>query len=245
MVGRQSLSDDALTGMQRSHFIAAAIPLAACSAAACAGKTGEQIGLVETAAQFDLHAFESAVATTAEFRQVWDAGPLQPRVLGSVKNSLNGLQFGFDVEPSNIATAFVAHSDSNLLLYDDTAWSTYLLGQLFGVKDPTGATVQTNIFAPVRSGSTMADPSDPHGFYQDASVTALQRRSVKFFVCNTALVQQADAIARAGTTRQSPQEIADALRAHLLPGVMLLPSGVATIAYLQSRHHYVYTVGGG
>ncbi len=231
--------------MQRKSFLVSAVPLAACATAACAGKGSAEIGLVESAAQFDVRAFDKLVATNAEFRQVWDAGELQPRILGGVKNSLNGLQFGFNVPPANIAMALVAHNTSNLLLYDDTAWSTYLLGQLFGVKDPTGATVQTNIFAPSRSVNSTADPSDVHGFYQDASIATLQRRGVHFFICNTALVQQAELIVRAGATRQSPQEVADALRSHLLPGTMLVPSGVATIAYLESRYHYGYAAGAG
>ena len=228
--------------MQRSSFLAAAVPLAACATAACGNAAGG-IGLVETAEQFDARAFQKAVATTAEFRQVWDAAELQPRILGGVKNSLNGLQFGFSVAPANIATAFVAHNTSNLLLYDDEAWSTYLLGQLFGVKDPTGATVQTNIFAPSRASSSSQDPSDLHGFYQDASITTLQRRGVHFFVCNTALVEQASAIVRAGATRETPQDVANNLRAHVLPGVMLVPSGVAAIAFLQGRYHYTYASG--
>ncbi|HTV92222.1 MAG TPA: hypothetical protein VMG98_05860 [Verrucomicrobiae bacterium] len=231
--------------MQRKSFLVSAVPLAACATAACAGKGSSEIGLVETAAQFDVAAFEKLVATNAEFRQVWDAGELQPRILGGVKNSLNGMQFGFNVSPANVAMAFVAHNTSNLLLYDDTAWTTYSLGQLFGVKDPTGAVVQTNIFAPSRSMNSTADPSDIHGFYQDASITTLQRRGVRFFICNTALTEQAGAIVRAGAARQSPQEVADALRSHLLPGVMLVPSGVAAIGYLQSRYRYAYITGGG
>ncbi len=228
--------------MQRSSFLAAAVPLAACATAACSGKTGAPIGLVEMANQFDRDAFEKAVATSAQFRQVWDAGALEPRMLGGVKNGLNGLQFGFDVAPSNIATAFVAHNTSNLLLYDDQAWSTYLLGQLFAVKDPTGAVVQTNIFAPSRATGSK-DPNDPHGFYQDASIATLQRRGVRFFICNTALVQHAETIVRAGASRQSAIEVASALRAHLVPGTMLVPSGVAAIAYLQARYRYTYASG--
>lgn len=228
--------------MQRKSFLVSAVPLAACATAACAG-TGSQIGLVETAAQFDVAAFDKLVATNAQVRQVWDAGELQPRILGGIKNGLNGLQFGFSVSPANIATAFVAHNTSNLLLYDDTAWSKYLLGQLFGVKDPTGATVQANIFAPSRSTSSSSNPSDIHGFYQDASITALQRRGVRFFVCNTALVEQASAIVRAGATRETEQGVANDLRAHLLPGVTLVPSGVAAIAYVQARYRYAYMTG--
>ena len=230
--------------MQRSRFLAAAVPMAACATAACAGKARESIGLVESAAQFDVHAFDQAVATSAPFRQVWDANALQPRILGNVKNSLNGLQFGFNEPPSNIAMAFITHNTSNLLLYDDAAWTTYLLGDLYGVKDPRGATVQTNIFAAARATSSSNDPNDVHGFYQDASVQVLQRRGVRFFLCNVALVQQAEEIVHAGAAKQSPADVAQDLRDHLLPGVMLVPSGVSALAYLQSKHGYTYATGG-
>lgn len=172
---------------------------------------------------------------------MWDAGELHPQILGAVKNSLNGLQFGFGIAAGRLATAFVAHVLSNLLLYDETAWSTYRLGELFGVKDPSGNVVQTNIFATSRVTSSSFDPNDIHGFYQDASVATLQRRGVIFCACNTALVQHAFAIVSAGGANgQSADAVADTLRAHLLPGVMLVPSGGAAIAVLQSKYHYAY-----
>jgi intracellular sulfur oxidation DsrE/DsrF family protein len=79
------------------------------------------------------------------------------------------------------------------------------------------------------------------GFYQDASIAALQKRGVMFFACNTALVQQAHQIADSGVAKnQSPDDIARTLQRSLLPGVMLVPSGVAVVAYLQSRDRYGY-----
>lgn len=226
--------------MQRSTFLAASIPLAACATAACAGKTTESIGLVETKAQFDFAGFAKAVDKAADVRQVWDANELHPQILGGVKNSLNGLQFGFGIDPTRISMVLVAHGPSNVLLYDASAWATYQLGDLFKVQDPRGNTVPTNIFAPSRSTSESSDPNDLHGFYQDASITTLQRRGVIFCVCNTALVEGAQTIVRAGGSNESVDAVADALRAHLLPGVILVPSGSATVALLQSRYHYAY-----
>lgn len=227
--------------MQRSTFLAGGVPLAACATAACAGKTPEKIGLVEMKTQFDLAGFTRAVDRTADVRQVWDAGELHPQILGSVKNGLNGLQFGFGIAADRLATAFVTHAQSNLLLYDDTAWKKYSLGELFAVKDPSGSIVATNIFAASRSLGDRSDPGDVHSFYQDASVTTLQRRGVIFCACNTALVQQADAIVNAGGAGgQSAEAVADALRSRLLPGVILVPSGVAAIVLLQSRYRYAY-----
>lgn len=222
----------------RSTFISASLVLAAAASAADPSEAAD-VGLVERAGEFDVAAFSKRVSQDADIRQVWDAGKLNPMVLGAVKNSLNGLQFGFGIPPSRIATAFVAHNDSNVLLYGDAAWTTYQIGQVFAVHDPTGATVTSNIFAPARNTSATTDPSDVHGFYQDASITTLQKRGVLFFICNTALVQQSHQIANSGVAPgQSPGDIARGLRRSLLPGVTLVPSGVAVIAFLQSRYHY-------
>jgi intracellular sulfur oxidation DsrE/DsrF family protein len=228
--------------MQRSMFLNSTVAAAAaCAAVGCTAKAGA-IGLVETASQFNTAAFDKLVSKDAEIRHVWDAGSLHPQILGGVKNGLNGIQFGFGVKPERIATALVAHNESNLMLYDDSLWSEFHLGDIFGVRDPGGNLVVSNIFAPARSANTVADPSDVRGYYQDASVEALQRRGVMFFACNTALVQQAERIVNAGGAKgKSAADIANQLRAHVLPGVIVVPSGVGTIAYLQSRYHYAYT----
>ena len=67
-----------------------------------------------------------------------------------------------------------------------------------GGQSATGALVTSNIFGAARSTNTIADPSDVHGYYQDASIATLQRRGVMFFIFNTALVQQANQILAAG-----------------------------------------------
>ena len=223
--------------MQRSVFIGASLVAASALSAAEA----DAIGMVEKAGEFDVAALNKLVSRSAEVRQVWDAGKLYPQILGGVKNSLNGLQFGFGIAATRLATAFVTRNESNLLLYGNAVWTEYRLGELFRVHDPSGAIVTANIFAPAHSTSMLADPSDPRGFYQDASIETLQKRGVLFFACNTALVQQAGQIATAGAAKgQSADDVARALRKSLLPHVMLVPSGVGTVAYLQSRYQYAY-----
>jgi len=197
--------------------------------------------LVEKSGEFDSGAFTKRVSRPADIRQVWDAGKLYPQILGGVKNSLNALQFSLGISADRLATALVTHNESNVLLYGNDAWARYNLGQVIGVHDPTGAVVSSNIFASARSTKTMTGPSDVHGYYQDASIETLQRRGVMFFVCNTALVQHAETIVAAGTaTGRDAEKVAETLRKSLLPGAMLVPSGVAIIALLQSRHHYAY-----
>jgi len=223
--------------MQRSVFIGASLV----AAAALSADEADAAALVEKAGEFDVAGFNRLVSRSAEVRQVWDAGKLYPQILGGVKNSLNGLQFGFGIAATRLATAFVTRNDSNLLLYGNAAWTEYRLGELFSVRDPNGAVVGANIFAPARSTSMLADPSDPHGFYQDASIEALQKRGVLFFVCNTALVQHASQIVNGGAAKgKSADDVARALRKSVLPHVTLVPSGVGTVAYLQARYQYAY-----
>jgi intracellular sulfur oxidation DsrE/DsrF family protein len=225
--------------VNRSDFLGASLAMSASRVLADSG--GPAFDLVEKPGEFDLAAFTKRVSRPAEIRQVWDAGKLYPQILGGVKNSLNGLQFGFHIAADEVALAFVTHNESNVLLYGSDVWARYNLGQVIGVHDPSGAVVSSNIFAPARSTNATADPSDVHGYYQDASIATLQRRGVMFFICNTALVQQARQIVDAGAARnETADQVARALRGSLLPGAMLVPSGVATIALLQSRHHYAY-----
>ena len=199
------------------------------------------IGLVESAREFDLSAFRRTFDRDADVRQVWDAAAIHPQLLGSIKNSLNGLEFGFDVPRERIVTAVVARNTSTLVLLDNAAWRQYRLGEVFGVRDPRGATVLENIFWPARSTNRSADPGDPRGFFQDASVQTLQRRNAGFCVCNTALVEQSQIIVNAGAANgESAERVAASLRAHIVHGAMLVPSGVAAVAYLQSRYRYSY-----
>jgi intracellular sulfur oxidation DsrE/DsrF family protein len=58
----------------------------------------------------------------------------------------------------------------------------------------------------------------------------LQARHVSFFACNNAL---ADLARRTGTTP-------DVLRSHVLPGMMVVPAGVAAINALQEERFTLF-----
>ena len=225
--------------MNRSLFLGAGAALV-CGAAACAGSSAGTIGGIETAAQFNGAAFARAVDKPADIRLAFDASQLYAPLLGAVMNALNGYQFGYAIKPERIALAVVAHGAANVLLYDDAAWAKYNLGATFGVKDPSGTTITSNIFAPPDATFTMTDdPNDPHGSYHRAFIGSLQTRGVVFTVCNTALWEQAQTIA-ASAPGDSVETIAQFLRSHLVPGAILVPSGISTIGLLQYRYHYAY-----
>lgn len=231
--------------MQRRAFLASTA-LAATSAVACAqsGRSGA-LELVETSAQFDRAAFAKMVdAPGALARQLWDSGTYDPLVLGAIKNALNGWQFGFGLAPEKIAMVACFHGAANAYLYNEYIWQRYHLGQALGFKDPSGTIVATNIFYPARTTiDIMADPNDPQGMYQDATIQALQRRGVVFLACHTAaadLARELVAGSAAPHGMTAPTVLKD-LVGNLVPRASVVPSQVATIGYLQLRYHYAYT----
>jgi intracellular sulfur oxidation DsrE/DsrF family protein len=228
--------------MQRRRFLSAAATGAAVGLAACAKGRSAELQLIEPASQFDRAAFEKIAAVPADIRQAWDGRGYHPEILGNIKNAYNGYQFGFGIKPERISIALVLHGDGTAYAYDDATWQKYKIGESLGLKDPSGNYVTTNVFAHARSAAeTAADPNDPKGMYQDATVEALQRRRLAVMVCHVAVAQQARVLASSGIVHgMSAQEILSDLASHLIPGVLVVPSGVSAIGLLQHRYGYVY-----
>lgn len=221
--------------------------------------------LVEPRSAFDLRRLESVLGRPAQIRQMWENVAIRPGVFINIKNALNGLVFGFGYAPQSISMAVVNHGPSAAYAYDDSIWSKYRIGEFlgyppsgqpgnplaaaaqhlaasFGFAHPEGAPMK-NVFYPRRTALTgPADPNDEHSPYQDASIEALQHRGVVFLLCHTAVVEQAriivrDGFAPAGTAANA---VCKDILTHLLPGTVVVPSGVAAVAVLQQRFGYTY-----
>lgn len=231
--------------MNRSAFLASASLAALSGATAGAAETvpgGSHF--VERRANFDLQAFESAVDPPGvEIRQLWEVVAFHPQVFGNVKNALNGLQFGFGHSASQIGMVFAPHGPSSAYTYTDYVWSKYKIGQAFSLKDAQGNPVASNVFlAPAKTPDRNADPDDPTSIYQDTSIQTLQSRNVVFLTCHTAVEEQARNLIKGGfaPAGMTPQDVADDILTHLIPGTHVVPAMVAAIAVLQVRHHYSY-----
>jgi hypothetical protein len=217
----------------------AAGTLAAADAAAIPGGTH----FVERRADFDAAAFAAAVGRPARIRQVYEAVGFHANVLDSAKNSFNGLRFGFGYPADSIAIALAAHGPSAALTYDDGVWKKYHIGELFAINDASGAPATANAsFAARAAFDPGTDPDDPGGSFQDASIQTLQRRGLIVLTCHTAVEEQARAIVRRGFApgSASAAEVAADILTHLIPGALVVPSMVATLAVLQSVYHYSY-----
>ena len=190
--------------------------------------------------------FDHLMALPAEVKQVFDISAIGGgKFLSNIKNSLNGLQFGFSIPKAQTQIVAALHGPANLLNYDDYVWEKYRVGEWFNIADPaTGKPTQRNLYYPSKAGKDLhyaaQDPNDEDSPDQDASIQGLQARGVTFLSCHTALEEQARALIRQWKLPQAPEEIVKDMLAHALPGVLVVPSMVACLALLQSRGHYSY-----
>jgi hypothetical protein len=230
--------------VERKTFLAAGALVAALATDACAKGGATELELVEPQSEFDYAAFAKLAGRPAAVRQLWDVDGYVPRALGAIKSAYNGYQFGYGIAPASIAMAACLHGYANAFAYDDSIWAKYKIGEAFGFKDPSGNVVSTNIFYHARSQQTIAaDPNDGSSMYQDGTIEALQRRGLIVLACHTAAAEQARTLVAAGAAPpgSTPAGVLSDLLGHLMPGVTVVPSMVATIGILQNRFKYAYT----
>lgn len=229
--------------MNRTAFLTVSAALAATADAVAQESVPGGTHFVERKADFDAGAFAKIVGRDAQIRQLYEAVAFKPALLNNVKNSFNGLQFGFGYPAGAIAVALAGHGASASYGYADYVWDKYKIGQLFDLKDAAGAPIAANVFfkrhaAPDRN----ADPDDDKGMYQDTSIEMLQERGLIVLTCHTAVEEQARNIVKKGLAPagMTPSQVADDILTHLIPGAVVVPSMVATIAVLQAEYHYTY-----
>ncbi|MEO6834655.1 MAG: hypothetical protein ABI231_01935 [Candidatus Tumulicola sp.] len=230
--------------MNRTAFLTASATLVAASrgAVAAAGVPGGT-HRVERRADFDADAFAKAVGRDAQIRQLWEAVAFKPTTWNNVKNSMNGLQFGFGYPAGSVAMVFAAHGPSASYGYADHVWKNYRIGEYFDLKDGAGAPVTSNVYLARRAAiDPDADPDDDAGMYQDTSIEMLQQRGLIYLTCHTAVEEQARGIVKKGLAPagMTASDVADDILTHLIPGARVVPSMVATVAVLQATYRYTY-----
>ena len=229
--------------MKRTDFLAASVLAAASGAVADAQSVPGGSNVVERAAQFDAAGFDKIVGRPAKIRQLFEQVAFKPGLWNNVKNSLNGLQFGYGHKASEIAVAIAGHGPSAAYGYSDYVWQKYKIGDYFGIKDAQGNTITSNIWLAAKAkADTTADPDDEKGMYQDTSIEMLQRRGVVILTCHTAVEEQSKGLVKAGNAPagMTPKDVADDILTHLIPGALVNPSMVATVAVLQKVYGYTY-----
>jgi intracellular sulfur oxidation DsrE/DsrF family protein len=180
---------------------------------------------------WDHDAFSAVVAYRPAPRQAWDNTELGGSWLGVMRNSLNTQIWGFN-HPDFLAVS-TTRGTALLALYDQPMWDKYQLAKR------AGATFKSNTLITEQAGAA-ADPADiqnPSGAYSsaNASIPALMRRGVIFMACHNAIWDLAGALIKAEVNpdRLAQDALAAELTNHLIPGVILIPGAVGTMAELQ------------
>ena len=230
---------------RRSFVTTTTTSLAALATLATAGREAEA-QLVYTKADWRLSKFNQLASNPARVKQVFDIIPIaEGKFLNNIKNSLNGLHFGFGIPDEQIKIVAALHGPANMLNYDDVIWSKYGIGAWLRVADPsTGQPAVKNPYYASKAGTTLRysteDPDSHDSLYQDTSIQALQHRGVQMLSCHTALEEQVRALIAHSRLTQQPEEIVREMLAHTLPGVLVVASMVAAIALLQTDGRYSY-----
>jgi hypothetical protein len=122
-------------------------------------------------------------------------------------------------------------------------WQKYRIGEFLNIRDAQGQPVSRNLWLNAKNPyDPSADPGDEHGMYQDVSIEMLQRRGLIMLTCHTAVEEQSRALVAKGfaPAGMSAQDVADDILTHLIPGTLVNPSMVATVAVLQKAYGYTY-----
>ncbi|HTJ27702.1 MAG TPA: hypothetical protein VMA36_16215 [Candidatus Limnocylindria bacterium] len=184
------------------------------------------------------------LASPRRHRQVFGFAQVRDGAgLGQMRNSLNAYEYARREGPGTLHAVAVLYGSAVALALDDAVWSTHHVADALRLR---GDAVQRegaregNPFAHTRSDARIDDPADPRSLAQDASIAALGRRGASFFVCLNALTGFAGALVAGGFAPGPVDHVLAALRAHLLPGSVVVPAGVAAINDAQeARYTYV------
>lgn len=232
--------------LTRRGFVsgAAALGMAFGSAGAAEGQ------LVWKTTDWNTASFQALVKHAARVKQVYDIVPIGGgKFLNNVKNSLNGLEFGFGVPRNEVKIAVAMHGPANLLNYDDYVWEKYRVGEWMKVTDPaTGKPAVRNIFVgkdkAAEPNATAQNPDSEDSMYQAHNIATLRARGVEFLSCHTATEEQVRGLVKLRNMSESPEAIVKDMLAHTIEGTIVVASMVAAIALLQTEGRFSYiTVG--
>jgi intracellular sulfur oxidation DsrE/DsrF family protein len=168
-----------------------------------------------------------------------------PRINGfaamrSAAHIMGGFQFAFGEGPGTINVLVSLYGPSSvLMLMNDAFWAkskAYELAAELGDM-PTGMlkTDRNPFYHAHSSLNPHDDPSDVNGYWHDYSVEAVTKRGVHWFICTEALHTASRELARLGDG--DPATNFAQLKAHLLPGTLIVPSGSQALVVAQELHY--------
>ena len=206
--------------------------------------------LVWSTSEWNLASFEGLLHEKARVKQLFDITQIDNGAsLAKVKNSLNGLHYGFGVPVDQIKVICGMHGPANLLNYDDYIWDKYKIGSWLEINDPRSGqaavrnpyyfSTLTNDAAHITAAT---DPNAEGSPLQDASMQGLKRRGVRFLSCHTSLEEQVRQLIKHFNLSEDPETIVRDMLAHTVPDVLVVASMESAIALLQCEGRYSYVL---
>jgi intracellular sulfur oxidation DsrE/DsrF family protein len=190
---------------------------------------------------YHFDAYEAIVNRSVTVRAVFEwPNPANRELWANLVNQLNAFQFTYGVPADQMQVVVQAYASSTPATFDDYLWQKYALGQTLGVRDAQGNPATANPYlhskiAWVAGTPPPANQNDP--YYFDSSIEGLQRRGVLFLTCNNSVHGTASLVHESGVNPDSltADQIAAEMQAHLVPGAILVPAGVAELVRLQDK----------
>jgi hypothetical protein len=230
--------------MSRRSFVGSVGAGVAALGALGAGASNAEAQLVYMPNDWHTAEFDKLLKSKARVKQLFDCEKLDNgEFLSPVKNSVNGLQFGFNIPADQIKMVGALRGSANLINFDDSMWEKYQIGEYTQTNDPkTSKPAVRNPFFTKKDGLSK-DPQDPKSAFQDYTVQAMMERGMTFLSCHNATTNQARNIIKKFALKAELDDVVRDLQAHMLPGVISVPAMVSAIAMLQVDGKFAYTVG--
>jgi len=219
-----------IPGPNRRAFLGAA----ALASTALATATLSEPGSAHAAAQGDWDLSWATRAGRAKHRVIFDSTEIESGT--ALMNALLCLRdYGsvYKTTDGDMGVVIVVRHVALPMVFGDEMWARMKLGALTKIKDPiTGEDAVRNPFAHVK-------PGDKTLLYDTgAALDTLIGRGVTVLCCNMALLHYADMLAKAETI--SADEAHKQLAATLIPGTILMPSGIFAATRAQEAGcHYI------
>lgn len=166
---------------------------------------------------------------TGDHRQVFDCPEIgEATALHQMRTWLAGFKEVYGTTDADMHGVLVIRHEAIPMVANDAMWARYHMGKQYEQKDPaSGKPAERNPFlnANVKEG-------DAHSLlWPDGGLDTLVKRGQTVLACNMALRFMSGKLARA--EKLEPKAVYDDLRANLVPGVTLMPSGIFAVARAQ------------
>ena len=173
---------------------------------------------------------------TGQYRQVFDAPEIaEGTVFHQARSFIRGYADVYGSKDSEFSAVMVLRHSAIPLVANDRLWDELEMGKEFKLKDPeTGKPARRNPFL---------SASNPRGakyslIWPDGSMDGLMGRGAIALACNLALFRLVSMVAK--KDKLEPKPARDKVLANLVPGVVVLPSGIfAVIRAEQAGCHYI------